>query len=350
MTFDQIVKDIHSQKYAPVYFLHGEEPYFIDQISDLLEARILDESEKSFDQTVLYGRDVDKAALIGLAKGFPMMARYQVIIVKEAQDIKNLTSAAKAAKSKKKAAQQVTLEQYLENPSPSTILVFCHKYKTIDSRTTLAKLLDKKGVLFESKKLQDYKIAAWIGDYVKQHGYTITPPAMNLLAEYLGNDLSKISNELEKLYIDLPKGGAITEDLIEKNIGISKDYNVFELQKAVGTRNLLKVNRIIHYYGANPKDNPIQMVIPVLFKFFTKVLVYHRLPDKSKGSATAALGVNPYFLDDYINAARVYPQGKLLQNIHVLREYDMRSKGFGANPGNMAPADMYKEMLFQLMF
>ncbi|MDR0365138.1 MAG: DNA polymerase III subunit delta [Bacteroidales bacterium] len=348
MTFEQIVRDINSKTFAPVYFLQGEESYFIDQISDLIENTILDESEKAFDQTILYGRDVNIPSLVLLAKGFPMIAKYQVIIVKEAQDIKNL--AGSKSKSKQKKATNDSLESYLENLSSSTILVFCHKYKSIDSRTSLAKLLKQKGVVFDSAKLRDYQIAGWISSYVKSKSYEISPATSNLLAEYLGNDLSKIKNELEKLFIGLNKGGDITADLIEQNIGISKEYNIFELQKALGTKNMLNVNRIINFYGANPKEHPVQKIISTLFKFFTRTLTYHRLHDKSKNNVIDSLGISAYALDDYVLAARNYTPQKLTQNIRILRDYDMRSKGLGANSSNMPSADMYKELFFKLIY
>ena len=343
MTFEQITKELQAGKYHPVYFLQGEEPYFIDYISDFIEENVLNESEKTFDQMVVYGRDVNKEGIVGLAKGFPMIAKKRVIIVKEAQGINNLTG----SKSKSTKSQEDLLEKYLANPTPSTILVFCYKYKTLDKRTTLYKNCEKFGDVFESKKLQDYKVAAWISDYVKSHEYNINPASATLLSEYLGNDLSKISNEIQKLFIGLPKGSAINNDIIEQHIGISKDYNVFELQNALGRRDLLKVNRIINYYEANPKDNPIQMVIPMLFKYFVKILIYHRLKDKSQ--AASALGVSPYFLNDYVNAAKNYSQGKITDNIKVLREYDMRSKGYGAT-GNLTDGALYKELIFRLMY
>lgn len=348
MTFEQITRDIRSKNFAPVYFLHGEEPYFIDQISDLIEDTALDESEKAFDQTIVYGRDVNMASLLMLAKGYPMMAKHQIVIVKEAQDIKNL--AGSKAKSKKQKDSGDSLEHYIENPQPSTVLVFCHKYKTLDTRTTLGKTLKEKAVLFNSEKLKDYKIADWISGYVKGKGYAVSPAVANLLAEYLGNDLSKIRNELEKLFIGLSQGGDITAELIEQNIGISKDYNIFELQKAIGTKNLLKINRIINYYGANPKENPLQRIVPTLFKYFTRILIYHRLKDKSKNSVMSALGVTPYAVDEYAAAARNFTQQKAIQNIRILRDYDMRSKGFGANTANLPPADVYKELFFKLTY
>jgi len=343
MTFEQIIKDLKAGKYHPVYFLQGEEPYFIDCISDFIEENVLNESEKTFDQMIVYGRDVSKEAVVGLAKGFPMIAQKRVIIVKEAQSIDNLTD----SKSKNPKTQEDLLEKYLQTPTPSTILVFCYKYKTLDKRTALYKAFEKSGVVFESKKLQDYKVAGWISDYVKSYDYNINQASATLLSEYLGNDLSKICNEVQKLFIGLPKGSTINNDIIEQHIGISKDYNVFELQNAIGKRDLLKIVRIINYYEANPKDNPIQMVIPILFKYFSKILIYHRLKDKSQ--AATALGINPYFLKDYVDAAKNYPQGKIMDNIQVLRDYDMRSKGFGAT-GNLTNGDLYKELIFKLMY
>ena len=353
MTFEQIIKELKAEKYYSVYFLQGEEPYFIDCISDFIEKSVLNESEKTFDQIVVYGRDVSKETVVGLAKGFPMIAQKRVVIVKEAQNINNLTG----SKSKILNPPEDLLEKYLKNPTPSTILVFCYKYKTLDQRTALYKAFEKAGIVFKSEKLKDYKVAAWISDYVKSCDYNIAQTSAILLSEYLGNDLSKICNEVQKLFIGLPKGSTINNDIIEQHIGISKDYNVFELQNAIGKRDLLKINRIINYYAANSKENPIQMVIPMLFKYFVKILIYHRLKDKkdkdkqppSQESICKALGINPYYLKDYADAAKNYSGGKIVDNIHILREYDMRSKGYGT-AGNLSDGDLYKELIFRLMY
>ncbi|MDD4847957.1 MAG: DNA polymerase III subunit delta, partial [Bacteroidales bacterium] len=234
MTFDQIIKDLENKKFRPVYFLQGEEAYFIDLISDFIENNVLNESERSFDQTIVYGRDTDKTSVVSLAKQFPMMAQYQVIIVKEAQDLKDLAAKGKTAAKKK---EQDALEAYLEHPQPSTILVFCHKYKKLAKNTTLYKMLEKFAIVLDSDLLKEDKVPDWIRQFVQQKGFSITPKAALLLSEYLGNDLSKITNEIGKLIISLTTGATINENLIEANIGISKDYNSIELQKAIVERN-----------------------------------------------------------------------------------------------------------------
>ncbi|MEO5645448.1 MAG: DNA polymerase III subunit delta [Bacteroidia bacterium] len=331
MDYLDIISDLKKKVYKPVYFLSGEEPYFIDQISDFIEKKVLDENEKEFNQTVLYGRDTDVGTIIGEAKRYPMMSDKMVIIVKEAQNIRNIED----------------LDSYIANPLNSTILVICYKYKTLDKRKAFPKTVAKKGVLFESKKLYDNKIPDWISAYLKDKKYTISPKSSQLLTEYLGNDLGKISNELDKLMINLPPGTEITPDHIQMNIGISKDFNTFELNDALTKKDVVKANRIINYFASNSKEHPLVLTIASLNSFFVKLLRYHGLEDKSKESAAKALGVHPFFVSDYINAARNYPMQKLKAIAGYLREYDLRSKGV-----DNASADdgaLMKELIWKIL-
>ncbi|TND02578.1 MAG: DNA polymerase III subunit delta [Bacteroidetes bacterium] len=331
MDFASILSDLKKKKYQPVYFLMGEEPYFIDVISDYVEKNILDESEREFNQTVLYGRDTDVGTIASEAKRYPMMAEHQVVIVKEAQNVRNIED----------------LEPYLQNPLTSTILVLCYKYKTLDKRKTFAKTVAKRGVLFESERLREYKIPDWINGYLKEKNYTVGPKASQLLTEYLGNDLGKITNELDKLMINLPPGTEITPDHIQDNIGISKDYNTFELNDALTKRDVVKANRIVNYFAANSKDHPMPVTIAALYSYFSKVLVYHFLQDKSKDAAARALGVHPFFVQDYQKAASAYPAGKLKLIFSYLREYDLRSKGFeNASAGD---GELMKELVYKIL-
>lgn len=328
----QIVTDIKNRNFKPIYFLMGEEPYYIDNISKYIESQVLTEEEKGFNQMVLYGRDVSIEDVVGHAKRYPMMSEYQVVIVKEAQDLSRHIE---------------KLVDYAENPQPTTILVFNYKYKTIDKRKKLYKTLKKSGVIFEGKKLYDNQVGDWIRRVLSGQNYTISPKAAQMLAEFLGTDLSKISNELEKLKIILPEGTQITPEHIEQNIGISKDYNNFELQKAVGARDFVKANQIIKYFGENPKDNPMVVTVSLLYSFFSKLLHLHGLSDKSPRSVTAALKINPYFANEYIAAARNYPMKQVSSVIATLREFDVKSKGVGSNA--VKQGDLLKEMMVKIM-
>ncbi|MBK7626384.1 MAG: DNA polymerase III subunit delta [Bacteroidales bacterium] len=313
-------------------FLAGEEPYYIDLISDYIEDKVLPEAEKSFNQMILYGDDTNIPSIIDLARRFPMMSSHQVIIIKEAQSLKKIED----------------LGIYLEKPLNSTILVICYKYKTLDKRTKLFKTLESHGVYFESARVRDYLIPGWIERYLMLKGIKTDPSASAMLTEYLGTDLHKIVNELDKLIITLPEGKPmITTALIEKNIGISKDYNNFELQKAIGEKNIRKSNMIVHYFANNPKDNPLTLTISSLFTYFSKLLTYHYLTDKSKNNVAAALKVNPFFVKEYENSATKYNVSKTVQIISLLRTYDMRSKGFG-DPGT-EPGDLLKELVYKIL-
>ncbi len=331
MTFEQILSDIHNKKYAPIYFRMGEEPYFIDVISDTIEEEVLDEAEKAFNQIVVYGRDVDIDTVATHAKSFSMMGGYMVVIVKEAQDLKNIED----------------FEKYLDVIPPTTILVFDYKYKKLDKRRALAKKIDKMGVLFESKKLYENNIPGWIQSYLSDKGYSITPKATQMLTDFLGTDLHKVRNELDKLIIALPKSKKIDDADVEYNIGISKDYNVFELQNAIVRRDILKANQIVNYFGDNGKDNPLLVTAISLYGYFTKILKVHYATDPSQNALAAALGVNPYFVRDYQLAARNFSIGDCVRCISVLREFDLKSKGY--NSGEVSEKDLYREMIFKLL-
>jgi DNA polymerase-3 subunit delta len=330
-SFENILADLKNQIYYPVYLLYGEEPFFIDQLSDYLEQHVLSEQEKEFNQTIVYGRDSDVVSIISMARRYPMMANYQVIIVKEAQELDHIEE----------------FETYVTNPLKSTLLVICYKYGKIDKRKSFPKAVDRNGILFESARLYDNKIPDWIENYLARLDYTISAKASAMLLEFLGNDLSKIVNEIEKLTINIPKGSMINEDYVERNIGISKDFNVFELQKALGRKEAARAHQIIFYFAANPRENPMVKVIPILYAFFSKVLLYHYLQDKSRNNAAAALSVNPFFLQDYQTAARNYPVSKLFQVISVLREYDLKSKG--VDNASATDGELMKELVFRIL-
>ncbi len=343
-TFENIIRDLKNKVYSPVYLLQGDEPYYIDAISDYIENNILDEGEKEFNQTILYGKDVDLLTLISVAKRYPMMSNYQVVLIKEAQDIKNLVPKAKVlAKGEKEVPSP--LEVYLQNPVPSTVLVLCHKYKKIDGRSKLAKMFDKAGVVFECKKLYANELPPWIKNYCKSKKYSINDKAAILLSEYLGNDLSRIANELNKLMINVPENVEINNTHIEQYIGISKEFNVIELCEAISKRDALKANRIVNYFAANPKNNPFVLTLGFMFSHFNKLIGYHALPDKSK--AASVLGINTYFIKDTENAAKAFTLTKLVAIIALLRDADLKSKGVGS--AGISEGELLKELVFKIM-
>ncbi|MGJ8759713.1 DNA polymerase III subunit delta [Polaribacter sp. HaHaR_3_91] len=326
-----IVSDIKKGIIKPIYFLMGDEPYYIDKISDYIEEHILEEAEKGFNQQVMYGRDASIEDIVSAAKRYPMMAERQVIIVKEAQDLsRNIEK----------------LVAYAETPQPTTVLVFNYKYKKLDKRKKLHKVIAKTGLIYESKKLYENQVSDWIRRVLSGKKYKIEPKASQMLVEFLGTDLSKISNELDKLMLILPKESIISDKHIEDNIGISKDFNNFELRKAVGEKDIVKANRIINYFAENPKNNPLVMTISLLNGYFTQLLSFHGLKDKSKSSVAKTLGVNPYFVDEYFLAARNYPMRKVAQIIAFLRDADVKSKGVGAS---QSQKDILKELLFKIL-
>lgn len=324
-----ILTDIKNGNTKPIYLLMGEEPYYIDGISKYIEENLLSEEEKGFNQMVLYGRDVSVEEIISNAKRYPMMAEKQVVIIKEAQDLSRTIE---------------NLSVYAANPQPTTVLVLCYKYKTVDKRKKLAKEIAKTGVVFESKKIYEDKVPDWIKRVLAGKGHTITPKGAQMLVEFLGNDLGKINNELEKLRLILKPGQQITPQIIEDNIGISKDFNNFELQKAIGERDIKKAFAIIQYFSQNPKNNPLVVTVALLYSFFSKLLKYHALSNKAE--ASRALGVHLYFIKDYQTAARNYPMKKVSAIIAAIRETDMKGKGVGA--ANLPNGDLLKELLVQI--
>lgn len=328
----QLVTDIKNGQLKPIYFLMGEEPYYIDKLSEFIETTVLSESERGFNQMVLYGRDVSIDDIVAQAKRYPMMADHQVVIVKEAQDLSRTIE---------------KLSAYAEAPQPSTVLVVNYKYKKIDKRKALYKAIRKHGVVYESKKLYENQVADWIRRTLAPKNYTITPKAAQMLVEFLGTELSKINNELEKLQIILEPGSQITPELIEQNIGISKDFNNFELRKAIGNRDTKKTFQIIKYFSENPKDNPMIVTVALLFNFFSQLLTYHGLQDKSPKSVASALKINPYFVSEYVTAARNYPMKRVSVIVSHLRTFDVKSKGVSANA--VPQGDLLKELAAKIL-
>ncbi len=313
----------------------GEEPYFIDQLTELLIERVLDDSERDFNQTLVYGSDVDVATVINAAKRFPMMSERQLVVVKEAQNLKHIEE----------------LIHYVKQPQPSTVLVLNYKYGKLDGRKKLAGEIAKIGILFESKKIYENKIPAFIISYLQSRQVTIDPKSAQILTEYLGNNLSKLTNELEKLIISLPENQRrITPELIEANIGISKDFNNFELQSAIAGRDILKVNRILKYFRENPKSNPMVVTLVTLYNFFSNLMICHFSKDKSERALMALLELRFSFqLTDYMNALRVYNSFKTLDIIALLREYDAKVKGFGNNTSITNEGELMKELAYKIM-
>lgn len=332
MDHNQILKDLKNKVYHPVYFLTGEETYYIDLIADYIENNVLDDAEKDFNQTILYGKECDIATIISEAKRYPMMANHNVVIIKEAQHLNT---------------QIDKLESYLEQPTPTTILVFCYKYKKIDGRKAFGKTLKKKSVYFETKKLYDNQIPEWISAYLKDKNYTITPQAALLIAEFLGADLGKVVNELNKLIINVPAGNEITPDTVERNIGISKDFNNFELNKALGSKDVFKANNIIYHFSKNEKDHPLVVTIGLMYTFFTNILKFHYTKDKSRNNVASVLRVSPFFVSEYQTAARNYSIRKSVKIIEYLRDYDLKSKG--VNNTSTANSELLKELVFKIL-
>ena len=331
-TYEQILTDLRKKEYSPIYFLMGEEPYYIDVISDFIQKNVLDDTEKEFDMSVLYGKDVDISTVINAAKRYPMMGAYQVLIIKEAQLIKDWDN----------------FVHYLSNPLKSTILVLCYKYGTPDKRKKWFQEVMKVATVYESAKLRDYEVGSWITKYCKAKNVAIDDKATAMIAEFLGTDLSKLVNELDKLVLtkpaDMPR---ITPELVEKNIGISKDFNVFELQAALINKDVLKANRIVRYFAENKKANPMVMVLSQLFKFFSDLMLYHYLPDKNQGAVASELKINPYFVKDYQKAAQSFGAWKTMNIISWIRETDARYKGVD-NPST-DEGELLKELVFKIL-
>jgi DNA polymerase-3 subunit delta len=330
-SYQSILNDLKKGNYAPIYLFEGEEPFFIDQLTDYIEEHVLDDAGKAFDQVVMYGRESDGMQVVDEAKRFPMLGERRVIIVKEAQDLK----------------QMEALLTYVKQPVPKNILVLAHKYKKLDGKTTLAKQLRQHSVNFESKKLYDNQISGWIEEHLKTYAYHITPKASALLAEFVGADLSRLSNELQKLTLVVPPSSNITPEDIERNIGISKDYNSFELLNALAYKDILKANKIIKYFSENPKDHPGVVVSAVLYGYFSKVIIGHYTADKSPKGLALALKINPYFAKDYLVGMQNYPMNKLVKIISYLREFDTRGKG--VNNVSASEYDLMRELIFKIL-
>ncbi len=334
-TFPQLMSNLKAKKYDPVYLLEGEEPYYIDAVADYIETNVLDEMAREFDLTILYGKDIQNiASVINAAKRFPMVGDKSVIIVREAQNISAWSD----------------IEHYMEKPQPTTILVFCYKNGKLNANTKAYRSIDKNGVVLVSDKLKDYQVPQWIGAYVKEKGLDIEQKAIQMLAEYLGSDLSRIIHELDKLLLGRPKNvSKITADLVQRNVGISKDYNVFELQNAIASYDIVKANRIVCYFADNQKKHPIQMIIPALYSFFSSLLLYHYLPDKSMPPEEIGnlIGINKFRVRDIVNATRYYSALQTMKILGWLREADARSKGLGDS--NADPLHIYQELIYKMM-
>ena len=331
MNYKEIISSIANKDLQPVYFLMGDEPYYIDKLANAFTKNVLSDEEQEFNQVILYGKDIETAQAIAEAKQFPFGAEKRVVIIREAQHLKDIE----------------VLDAYLDNVQPSTLLVICYKGKSVDKRKKFGKTLASKCIVFESKKLYDNKIPAWINAYVTENGYTINNSATAVLTEYIGADLSKITNELDKLMLVVKKEEQITTALIEYHIGISKDYNVFELQNALGKKEVVKANRIINHFAANPKNHNIVPVMSALFSYFQKIMVYHFLEDKSPKSAAVTLKVNPFFVSQYQTAAQNYSKRQLFYIFEYLKDYDLKSKG--VNNKSTTHEGLLKELIFKIL-
>lgn len=332
---ENIFKNIKNKEFSPIYFFYGEEPYYIDLAVKELENNILSEEEKAFNQTIIYGKDTSYSEILSLAKQYPMMGEYQVIIVKEAQDLKP------------NKEEQTIFENYAKQPVSSTILIFAHKQKKIEPIKKAVKVLDKNKMLFLSETVRDYNLAKWIQDQCSRLKIKTTPNISHLLAEYIGNDLSRISNELNKIKLILKKDEILDEKLVEQHIGISKEYNIFELQKALGAKDVSTAMKITNYMSKNTKNTPIIMVIGNLYNFFSNIILYSTLAGQSPQNIASTMGINPYFIKDYDLASRHYPLKYATRIISILREFDLKNKGLGANQTH--EGELLKEMIYKIL-
>ena len=334
MTFDEIIKQIKQREFKPVYFLHGVEPYYIDQIVDVAANTILSEGERDFNQVVFYAKDTQPLSVVDAALRLPMMSEYQVVIVKEAQDYA-------------KASQWELFEKYVDNPNSSTILIFAHKYKSIDKRSRFYKLLAKKASVFESEGVKEYQLAPWIKQFVASKKYQITDKAISLIAEFIGNDLSRITNEIEKLFLVVPASTPINEKHIEQFIGISKDYNVFELTNAIAVRDIIKANKIINYFGDNPKAGNIIPILSNLHGLYQKLFKAHFAKTEDPSKLASILKVHPFVAKELLKNKKNHPAKIISRNFGVLRDYDLYAKGVGGSGGN--DHELLKELVFKLL-
>lgn len=333
----KIISDVKAGKFSPVYFLQGEESYFIDVISDYIETHALTEAEKGFNQVVVYGKDAAMANILTHARRFPMMAQFQVVIVKEAQEIQDLN---------KEMGVKLLLD-YLKQPVPSTVLVFCHKHKTLDKRRELGKNIDKLATSITSKKLYDNQLPDFVSEYVKERKISMDDQAVRALCEFVGNDLSRLANEIDKLMISLQPGETITVERIMQQVGVSKEYNIFELQKAILQKNSLMVAKMMNYFESNTRKNPMIPIVAYLYSFFSKVLMASQAADKSEKGLASALKVSPYAIRDYSLALQQFPLDLILRNISLLKEADLKLKG--VNTGSTTEGQIFRELIYQLM-
>jgi len=333
----KILTDLKARKYAPLYFLHGEETYYIDLISDYIENNVLSDAEKGFNQVILYGKDVNVATILTHARRFPMMAERQVVIVKEAQEIQDLN----------KEAGAKLLTDYLTKQVPSTVLVFCHKHKTLDKRRELGKKIDQYAVMLTAKKMYENQLPDFVSDYLAEKKVKADDRAVHVLCEFVGNDLHRLTNEIDKIIISLPEGGAITADLVMTQVGVSKEYNIFELQKAILRGDSVLANKIVNYFASNTRKNPIIPVVAFLYSFFSKLLLASQAGDKSEKGVASELKLSPYAARDYTMALSRYPQLKIIANISALKEADMKLKG--VNTGSADDGQIIRELVWRLM-
>lgn len=331
MNLEKILTDLRKSNFKPVYWLEGDEEYFIDQVINHAEHKILTETEAGFNLSVFYGRDAAWPDVINACRKYPMFADLQVVILKEAQDMKNIEK----------------LEGYIEKPLSSTIFFVAYKNKKVDGRTRLAKLLKEKAVLLTTKKLYDNELPEWTSSLVKSKGFTITNKALLLLIDHIGNDLSRLNNEIDKLALNLASTKNITEDDIENFVGVSKEFNVFELQQAIAHKDLYKAIRIIQYFDANPKAAPIQLIFPSLYNFFSKVQMIYSVPSRDEKSVAAAIGVHSFFVKDYLQTAMKYSSGEIEKLILLLHQYNL--KGIGVNDAGNTDAMLLKEMVVKMI-
>jgi DNA polymerase-3 subunit delta len=333
----KILTELKSKKYNPVYFLQGEEDYFIDVVADYIEANVLSDAEKGFNQVVVYGKDVTMATVLTHARRFPMMSQYQVVIVKEAQEIQDLN---------KEIGSKLLLD-YLKQPVPSTVLVFCHKHKSLDKRKELGKTIDKLAVTVNAKKMYDNQLPEFVAEYVHEKKISIDEQAIQALCEFVGNDLNRLTNEIDKLLISLPKGAPITSEQVMNQVGVSKEYNIFELQKAIVNRDTLLAAKISNYFESNTKKNPMIPIVAYLYSFFSKLLIASQCPDKSEKGIASALKMSSYVTRDYSLALRHFSAAKIAVNLALIKETDLKLKG--VNTGNTDDGQLLKELVFRLM-
>jgi DNA polymerase-3 subunit delta len=333
----KILTDLKARKFKPVYFLQGEESYFIDAVSDYIETNALSDAEKGFNQVIVYGKDVTMATVLTHARRFPMMSEHQVVIVKEAQEIQDLN---------KEIGGKLLLD-YLKQPSPTTILVFCHKHKTLDKRRELGKNIEKLATSITSKKVYDNQLPDFVSDYIQDRKIVMDDRAIQVLCESVGNDLNRLTNEVDKLLISIQRGEAITAEMVMSQVGVSKEYNIFELQKAILQKNSLTAAKIVNYFESNTKKNPMIPVVAFLYSFFSKVLAAYYTPDKSEKGLASALKVSPYAIRDYSLALQQYPAEKIKITISLLKEADLKLKG--VNSGAASEGQILRELVYRIM-